>query len=136
MLGTDSSSSGGNQHNPFGFGGGDSNPFNPFMPHNEKSDSKMGGSSGGFNVDDLVKRIDAKIAELEEEERQEKEKLENANKVVEPFSTINEFKPVSDEPMVSNVPKFEDDASKNTSSQSKNTGITDDQFFDDFFFDE
>jgi type IV secretion system protein VirD4 len=30
-------------------------------------------SNNGFNVDDLVKRIDAKIAELEEEERKEKE---------------------------------------------------------------
>lgn len=29
----------------------------------------------GFNMDDLVKRIDAKIAELEEEERKEKEEL-------------------------------------------------------------
>jgi len=32
--------------------------------------------SGGFNVDDLVARIDAKIAELEEEERKEKEAQE------------------------------------------------------------
>ena len=33
-------------------------------------------SGGGLNVDDLVKKIDAKIAELEEEERLEKEKQE------------------------------------------------------------
>lgn len=33
----------------------------------------MTPSSNGFDVDDLVKRIDAKIAELEEEERREKE---------------------------------------------------------------
>ena len=39
-------------------------PRNPGMPN------------GGLNVDDLVKRIDAKIAELEEEERREKEKQE------------------------------------------------------------
>ena len=35
-----------------------------------------GNPSGGFNADDLVKRIDAKLAELEEEERQEKAKEE------------------------------------------------------------
>lgn len=33
------------------------------------------GGNGEMNVDDILKRIDAKIAELEEEERQEKEKL-------------------------------------------------------------
>ena len=38
---------------------------------------------GGFNVDDLVKRIDAKIAELEEEERKEKEAQEKSNLQVE-----------------------------------------------------
>ena len=37
-----------------------------------------------FNVDDLVKKIDAKIAELEEEERREKEEAEkNKNNVIE-----------------------------------------------------
>ncbi len=41
------------------------------------------GGNGEMNVDDILKRIDAKIAELEEEERQEKEKLaaEQANEV-------------------------------------------------------
>ena len=40
------------------------NGVNPFGM--SPTSSPMGG---GFNVDDLVKRIDAKIAELEEEER-------------------------------------------------------------------
>lgn len=56
---------------------------NPFM--NSKSSSmptppmpgmgfpSQSNSKGGLDVDDLVKRIDAKIAELEEEERREKE---------------------------------------------------------------
>lgn len=38
--------------------------------------------NNGFNVDDIVKRIDAKIAELEEEERREKEEMERKNKKV------------------------------------------------------
>ena len=40
----------------------------------DKKDSSI--PSGGMNIDDLVKRIDAKIAELEEEEK-EKQKLKS-----------------------------------------------------------
>ena len=58
-----SSSPFGGMNSPFGGG------FNPIMENkfNNKEESKT------FNVDDLVKKIDAKIAELEEEERREKE---------------------------------------------------------------
>ncbi len=45
--------------------------FNPFAP---SKPSKPGGVPG-FDVDEMVRRIDAKIAELEEEERREKEKM-------------------------------------------------------------
>ena len=38
--------------------------------------SSVFGSAESFNVDELVKKIDAKIAELEEEERREKEEAE------------------------------------------------------------
>ena len=44
---------------------------------------------GGLNVDDLVKRIDAKIAELEEEERREKEKQEALEKAKETDAKSN-----------------------------------------------
>ena len=44
---------------------------------------------GSTNVDDLVKKIDAQIAKLEEEERLEKEKLANGDKT--PQSKENEF---------------------------------------------
>ena len=37
-------------------------------------------ATGDFNVDEIVKRIDAKIAELEEEERREKEEMERKRK--------------------------------------------------------
>ena len=84
--------------------------FNPFMNPKKSND---GGN--GFNVDDLVKRIDAKIAELEEEERQEKAKLEQENK---PNREVNK----NEEPKESNPEPI--------------NGITDDQFFDDFFSDE
>ena len=123
MLGDSSAPSGGNQNNPFGFGGS-ANSFNPFMPSSDSSG--FGGNSGGFNVDDLVKRIDAKIAELEEEERQEKEKLATAETKEESMfisSNSESFDPISEHT------QYEE-------QKNKNNGITDDQFFDDFFFDE
>ncbi len=102
-------------------------PFNPFMDRASKP------SGGGFNVDDLVKRIDAKIAELEEEERQEKAKLESENKKQEKDAIIEEIETTEkDEPkeqITSETDKYE------TEKKNKN-GITDDEFFDDFFFDE
>lgn len=76
---------------------------------------------GGFNVDDIVKRIDARIAELEAEERREKEKKEQEKKI---DTTENKSKPLLvAEPKVVDMPK-------------KNKDITDDQFFDDFFCDD
>lgn len=115
MLNGDSSPSGGNtMPNPFGGGA----PFNPFMPPRESSQSSSGG---GFNVDDLVKRIDAKIAELEEEERQEKAKLEQENK-----TKLESAQRVS---QITNAEVI-------TEEVKPKNGITDDQFFDDFFFDE
>jgi len=54
----------------------------PFIPPMFANNDNNSNSNGGFNVDDLVKRIDAKIAELEEEERLEKEQQE-INKNVE-----------------------------------------------------
>ncbi|MDD5979904.1 MAG: type IV secretory system conjugative DNA transfer family protein [bacterium] len=78
-----------NNMNPFGgndspfnpFGGGRNELFggnNPFMiPSNINND--MPSSDPGFNIDDLVKKIDAKIAELEEDEKKEKEN----NKIID-----------------------------------------------------
>ena len=71
-----------------------SKPFNPFgngmgaFGAPMKQDNPIGGMTGGFDVDEMVRRIDAKIAELEEEERiekekLEKEKLENTDKIVD-----------------------------------------------------
>ena len=59
------------------FGGGMPSPFGGLGLDDNKS-SKV-DSTESFNVDDLVKKIDAKIAELEEEERREKEEAEKKN---------------------------------------------------------
>ena len=66
------------------------------------------------NGADLVKRIDAKIAELEEEERQEKLKQQT-----------KEIKEEIKDEVISEEP-----------TMFKQEEITDDQFFDDFFADD
>ena len=95
------------------------------------------------NVDDLVKRIDAKIAELEEEERKEKE-LEQA-KQAENKPVIEEL-PVLEETITKEPEEIYDNKESNTVnletlSQQTTNKITedeneDDKFFDDFFSDE
>ena len=77
-------------------------------------------SGGGLNVDELVKKIDAKIAELEEEERLEKEN----NKVQDTNLTQKEEKQEIKQPIEVEDKKFDINE------------ITDDQFFDDFFSDD
>lgn len=119
MLNGDAPSGGPSIPTPFG----NQAPFNPF------ANNSSNPSSGGFNVDDLVKRIDAKIAELEEEERQEQAKLQNKtedNKESIMEKDIEKIKPL--EKMVDENQKYIE--------EKKNNDITDDQFFDDFFFDE
>ena len=114
MLNGDSPSSSipfGGGSSPFGGGA----PFNPFM--NDMNQNGSNASGGGFNVDDLVKRIDAKIAELEEEERQEQAKLAQENNNEDTAESVM-------------IPQVEE------KTEIKNGDVTDDQFFDDFFDDE
>ena len=116
-------------------------PFNPFaMPNMDMPDND-------FNVDDLVKKIDAKIAELEEEERREKEKLEQQNKEKESVNEIptidnTDVKPqhIEETPVEIFKPEINNEVKKpviNTDVQRKiDVDVSDDQFFDDFFSDE
>jgi len=142
--------------NPF-LGGAPMGGMNPFgMPSQTPSSS----SGGGFNVDDLVKRIDAKIAELEEEERKEKEAQEkkNNNKTIEiqpeepkQATTSNVVTtPVIEEPKTIVVDEPSSIVTNNNNgpvsldklSEQKNThklyedDTDDEKFFDDFFSDE
>ena len=98
---------GGPEINPMPFGlpglGGISGGASPFMSSNNETPRT-------FNVDDLVKRIDAKIAELEEEEKQEKAAQEKQEK-------FDKKEKKNDKKL------YEDDTD-------------DDKFFDDFFNDE
>lgn len=133
--------------NPFGggaglFGGG--NPFgdNPFSPQRnpfatdtreqdilgsqindllkgDKGDSSKSDADGtSFNAEELIKKIDAKIAELEKEEQEEeqnKEEEEGTEKIVE----------------------MEESSEKNNKDSSMyENGTSSDAFFDDFFSDD
>ena len=91
----------------------------PFMQMNNES------KPGGIDLDEVVKRIDAKIAELEAEERAEEEK-QNWD-YEEPNITEEEIE-VHEEPEVEVIyePKEE---------KKKKSEVTDDEFFDDFFND-
>lgn len=100
LSGPDMASMFGGNHlggSPFGGMGG----LPSFGPSSSSNDS-------GFNVDDLVKRIDAKIAELEEEEKKEKEAQSKVQEEIKAEPTDN---------------VYED-------------GTSDDAFFDDFFADD
>ena len=104
--------------NPFG----GSNPLDISSFGNKNLDSLIGNksdsSSDSFNADELIKRIDAKIAELEKEEQEEKEaqELEKKNKD-------------------KNIVEMEEETEIKDSSMYED-GTNSDDFFDDFFSDD
>lgn len=103
-----------------------SNQYVPGIPSAPRA-----GNNFDFNVDDLVKRIDAKIAELEEEERIEKEGKEKNTKIETPI--IDD----GNENIDNNVQEIDD---SNLHIDDKTSKIElpedNDDFFDDFFDDE
>ena len=123
------------------------NPMNSSMPmgsFNSKPASNI-EKNDSFDIDSLVKRIDAKIAELEEQEKQEqlKDKKENKQQPKnEPVIKQNNEVKIKDSKPEEIITK--NDTSKNIEpkielkeEESKViNGVTDDQFFDDFFNDE
>ncbi|MBE6153564.1 MAG: DUF87 domain-containing protein [Firmicutes bacterium] len=111
-------------------GGGPSIPAAPFNPFAMPSDDN------DFNVDDLVKKIDAKIAELEEEERREKEKLEKEKQERENIIPAIDSNVIN--PQSLNVTNESNVIKPIVTENVKNDEeeISDDQFFDDFFADE
>ena len=136
------------------------------------------------NIDDIVKRIDAKIAELEEEERKEKEEqakkkqqlaASKEKEVVEPKKEEQPKEEVKEEPIkedktsekeqpkeeiiedkveekeplvennnveeekeefIDNTLETENDIVEEEDYEDDYDEVTDDQFFDDFFYDE
>ena len=120
--------------NPGSFGGmnpnlfGGSNP-NLFSTQGNVSYTKP---NNNFNIDDIVKKIDQKIAELEEEERREQEEQKKKQQQANLENNVSkDVKNSSDNVQnggISPTPQ----TNSNVSDIYKKT-VTDDQFFDDFF---
>ena len=127
---SDSSTGGGFAPTPTDFS---TSPFgpNPFMSpstFNSPIPEQKPANDNGFNVDDLVKRIDAKIAELEAEERKEKEEEKNnvsskipeeANKTDDIIKNNNET-PES-KPNNVNIPGFNSNPNININLNTSNS---------------
>ena len=127
--------------NPFGIG---SNPFaganpfgaNPFgggmSPFIGEPKSSSGSSIGNdsFNIDDLVKKIDAKIAEIEKEEEESKKQEVN---------TINDVSSDKEIIDITNNEVVQDNVNESVSAtidKMYDDSTNDDDFFDDFFSDD
>lgn len=103
----------------------------------DKKDDSMKMPSGGMNIDDLVKRIDAKIAELEEEEKREAEAEEKASNSTD--TSLLELDNNTDTEDKNDIPTDKEENKINNDDKKKEDSkeeISDDQFFDDFFGDE
>ncbi len=125
--------------NPFGGGFNFNNNVNPFMNPNEGLMPNINKDAnplpnpfeggGEVDVDELLKKIDAKIAELEEEERLEKEKQPKVNTEVENKSSdkvLEEFKFDLDDVMNNNKEKIETfDLPKETNTSDINKTFND-----------
>ena len=132
---------------PFGssnpFVASSSNPFSGGMPAFLGNQGQSEPEEDSFNIDDLVKKIDAKIAEIEKEEEQTKE----PEQVQKPVDVVSE--PVTQSTEKENV-SFNDLTQSNQSipaPKENNTNedklqkmyednTNDDDFFDDFFSDD
>ena len=151
-----------NKDNLLDFSDNRSLPFNPFM-----SGSPFGGGlpfdspipsrkkEESFDVDDIVKKIDLKIAELEKEEQEKNNKLEsivNKNKDINLNSIINDkeirkenndnIEKIINNDISTNVNnslsfgsdnKAQNNINDKAETTKKTLDIDDDEFFDDFF---
>ena len=91
-------------------------PMSDNRPNSMSSNSEM-GNGAGINVDDIIKKIDAKIAEIEKEEQQKKQQN---NITEEPKSTIEPKLEVKEEKVPDTTPKEKltiDDLLKPSSNQ-------------------
>lgn len=125
--------------NPFGDGFNFNNNVSPFINPNQAPVSTINKDADSFpnpfegggevDVDELLKKIDAKIAELEEEERLEKEKQPKVNTKIENKTSdkvLEEFKFNLDDVMNNNKEKIETfDLPKETNTSDINKTFND-----------
>lgn len=127
-----------------------STSYNPFDFSQPKSAPKVKDEE--FDVDELIKKIDAKIAELEKEEEENKKKESmkkgGSSSLVSNVELEKEFSKDTKIPSYNNddlqkiIEPSQDDVVKvnenidNIIKKIEDEDVSDDQFFDDFFFDE
>ena len=119
-----------NDQPAFPFGGQTNNPFaggNPFG--NSNPFGNMNGQNSEIDLDEVVKRIDAKIAELEAEEAAEKDKNDWSYESDDKSNDTIEI-PVDNSEKEDIKVVSEPEETKNTKDE-----VTDDEFFDDFWSD-
>lgn len=91
--------------------------------------------SFNFDVDELVKKIDAKIAELEEEEKKNKEQELTTPKLKE--EQVQQATPIVTSPVVNSNVNANTNTNANTNANINDLELSDDgdddDFFDDFF---
>ncbi len=132
-------SGGSNMIPPFGRDGQNQAPFLPpnlFQQASEARQAPQPRPTPSINPEDLMKKIDARIAELEEEER----KLNEENKKNNIPTTTEQVKPTVVEQVVNKVEPVEKEVVtetvKPTVSPVHIPEEEDNKFFDDFFDDE
>ena len=112
------------------------NPFGGGLPPFLKDDNETNDNdSGSFNIDDLVRKIDAKIAEIEKEEEETQELHEHKNIPFEELISNSDEEQEKSKVIDVNVeekPKEVQEPLANMYEDNTN----DDDFFDDFFSDD
>lgn len=108
-------------------------PFGNMMMNQNANHSNSQPNNMGFNVDELVKRIDAKIAEIEEEEKRNKENNKNIDTNVFDVNDLAKPDPTEENNDKNNISNNDEDTFTDNMYDEK---TDDDQFFDDFFADE
>lgn len=110
------------------------NQMPPFM--NSNMESNAGPKKPSFDVDELVKKIDAKIAELEKEEAMNKQKQQQKldalkSKEEKPVKDVSPVKEVVNVPIPEVKPVVNEQPKKEVNLSLDDDD--DDDFFDDFF---
>jgi type IV secretion system protein VirD4 len=136
-------------NSPFG---GLNNEVNKPFDYNKNLINNNAKKEEKYEVDDLIKKIDAKIAELEAEEQAEKSKIRGGSVDKKGLEVLENNNPVNEN--LNNVPVFNNndlkkiiepspqDAVKVNENINKiidkisDDDVSEDEFFDDFFSDE
>ncbi len=139
--GTSSPFGGGIPSSPFGGGTPSGSPFDGGAPANPFGDAPKAAPpiEKNINLENLVKRIDAKISEMEQKEAENTPDAKPVSAPVSMSSTPVEPSIQTGIPQAASQPATsapQVNETKSTFVPAGSSGVTDDQFFDDFFGDD